>query len=172
MRARVELIFGPERMAQVIDALPVGVFILDADGTAVYANAAAERLLGRGILDGDRAGNLSERYAAFVAGTNQPYPDEKLPIVRALQGERATVEDLEIERNGERIPFEVTATPLFDRRRRHGHRPGVVDRLQLLGGVRGAALRIANVQLVGEPALGSFLACSKARSSPLRIGSP
>lgn len=105
---------GPERLAQLIESLPVGVFILDAGGRAVYANAAAEELLGRGITSEDAADNLNQRYAAYVAGTSNPYPNERMPIVRALTGEQTFADDIEIDREGERIALEVTATPIFD----------------------------------------------------------
>ena len=106
--------FGPERFAQLIETLPVGVFILDAAGRAIYANAAAESLRGRGLVPGLRAEQLGERYAAYIAGTNIPYPTERMPIVRALAGERTSSDDTEIDRHGERIAIEVTATPIFD----------------------------------------------------------
>jgi PAS domain S-box-containing protein len=99
-------------LAQVVEALPVGVFILGANGNAIYANAAAQTLLGRGIVDGDRAENLNERFAAFRAGTREPYPTEQMPIVRALAGERTRVDDMEVDRHGKRVALEVTATPI------------------------------------------------------------
>ena len=106
--------FAPESLAELIEALPMGVFILDASGSAIYANAAATEILGKGIVDGDRAGDLAVRYSAYIAGTDIPYPTERMPIVRALAGERHFNDDTEIDRNGERIALEVTATPIFD----------------------------------------------------------
>ena len=106
--------FGPERIAALVEALPVGVFILDRDGTAIYANGAAQKLLGRGIIPGDAADNLPEHFAAYRAGTNAHYPANEMPIVRALSGERTTADDMEVDRFGERVALEVTATPIFD----------------------------------------------------------
>lgn len=110
----VGLSFAPERLSQLVEALPVGVFILDRGGNAVYANRSAQALLGRGIVPGEHANDLAENYQAVIAGTNDPYPIEQMPIVRALSGERTTVEDMEILRNGERVALEVTATPIVD----------------------------------------------------------
>ncbi|MCU1230135.1 MAG: sensor protein [Acidobacteria bacterium] len=104
--------FEVDLLAQVVEALPVGVFILGANGTAIYANAAAQKLLGRGIVDGDRAENLNERFAAFRARTDEPYPTEQMPIVRALAGERTRVDDMEVDHHGKRVALEVTATPI------------------------------------------------------------
>jgi PAS domain S-box-containing protein len=110
--------FDTEWLPQLVEALPVGVFILDAAGDAVYANAAAQELLGRRVSEGDHAENLRERYAAYVAGTNEPYPTHRMPVVRALAGERAHVDDMEIERDGKRVALDVTATPILDEAKR------------------------------------------------------
>jgi signal transduction histidine kinase len=106
--------FDLERLAQLVEALPVGVFILAGDGTALYTNQAAETLLGRGIAPGDAVPNLGERFSVYRAGTTDLYPTMELPIVRALGGERLTVDDIEIDRNGQRVALEVTATPILD----------------------------------------------------------
>lgn len=105
---------GEQGLAQLIEALPIGVFILAADGTAIYANATAKELLGRGIGEGDQASNLGERFAAYRAGTAELYPSAEMPIVRALGGERSLVDDMEIDRHGQRVALEVTATPILD----------------------------------------------------------
>jgi PAS domain S-box-containing protein len=112
--AGAELPLGQQRLAQLIESLPVGVFILDPSGRPVYANAAAEELLGRGVTDDDAIDNLNRHYAVYVAGTDELYPNERLPVVRALAGEHVVVDDVEIDRKGERVALEVTATPIFD----------------------------------------------------------
>jgi PAS domain-containing protein len=49
-----------------------------------------------------------------VTGTDQIYPTEKMPIIRALSGERTTIDDIEIHQNNQTIPVEVWGTPVFD----------------------------------------------------------
>lgn len=107
--------FDLERLAQLVEALPVGVFILSGDGTAIYANQVAQVLLGRGIAPDDAVPNLGARFSVYRAGTGDLYPTMELPIVRALAGERVTVDDIEIDRNGQRVALEVTATPILDK---------------------------------------------------------
>jgi PAS domain-containing protein len=53
-------------------------------------------------------------YQAYVAGTQQIYPIEQQPIWRALRGERATVDNMELHQGDRIIPLEVWATPIFD----------------------------------------------------------
>ncbi|NET58256.1 MAG: response regulator [Symploca sp. SIO2E6] len=56
----------------------------------------------------------AQRYQAYLAGTNQIYPSNELPILRALKGEKATVDNLELHQGDKIIPLEMSATPIFD----------------------------------------------------------
>lgn len=96
------------------DALPLGIFIVDAQGHPLYANVAAIALLGKGIWPGAAIEQLNLIYQAYQAGTNQLYPTTEQPLLRALQGECCRIDDLEIHQGGQIIPLEVTATPVFD----------------------------------------------------------
>jgi signal transduction histidine kinase len=98
----------------LIEAMPVAVFVLRADGTPHYANQQARAILGRGVEAQVPLERLAEAYDIYVAGTDQHYPVERMPIVRALAGERATVDDAVIVREGRRIPTEVWASPVLD----------------------------------------------------------
>lgn len=154
------------RLAQFLEAVPVGVFVVDAKGSPYYANKMAQKILGKSVVTETRplsnkfslvhqlaqqilnndalskihiVGNqsyyakhiaqqlfgensesdidiskLSEIYHVYLAGTDQLYPVDRLPIVRALRGEQTTVDDVEIHQADTRIPLEVWATPIFD----------------------------------------------------------
>lgn len=97
----------------ILDALPIAVFVLDGSGSPFYANAEAQRLLGKGILPDVRTDELSEVYDAFLRSSTEPYPTDRLPIVRALQGESCHVDDMELRLpDGRVIPLEVWGAPL------------------------------------------------------------
>ncbi len=99
----------------VFDNLPVAVFVLDHDGSPTFANQRALELLGSGADAAKGVEDLADVYEAYVAGTDEPYPTERLPIVRALRGEAdALATDLEVDRDGRRIPLEVWASPVRD----------------------------------------------------------
>ena len=102
------------RLAELLERIPVGVFALDPKGLPSYANRRAIELLGRGVEPDCPPEALSETYRAFRAGTDEPYPDDQLPIVQALGGERTNIEDLEIDRDGERVRVQVSGSPLYD----------------------------------------------------------
>ena len=102
------------RLFQFLDALPVAVFISSPGGQPYYANDEGERLLGRGVAPGIGADELAETYGVFLAGTDQRYPTERLPSVRALHGHPSHVDDLEIHQpDGAVIPLEVWARPVY-----------------------------------------------------------
>ena len=99
-------------MFRLLDQVPVGVFVLENDGTPYYANRSAERLLGS--LAQFRVKSITHTYAAFEAGTDQPYPMDRTPIVRALAGETSEVSDMEVRRDGQVIPLLVQGCPVYD----------------------------------------------------------
>ncbi len=103
-----------QRLLRFLDALPVGVFVVEPDGRPFYANRSAFEILGKGIIPNVATDQLAEVYRAFVAGTDQPYPAERMPLVRALHGEESSVDDMEIERPDGRILIEVSGVPIRD----------------------------------------------------------
>src|SRR5579884_3412164 len=90
------LLPGDARSLALLDMLPVGVFVIAADGRQIYANRAAGEILGRDFVEGTSAEERASQARAFIVGTNEPYPPEQLPSMRALRGERVHVMDLEI----------------------------------------------------------------------------
>ncbi|MBE9115517.1 PAS domain S-box protein [Lusitaniella coriacea LEGE 07157] len=103
------------RLNQVIEAIPVGIGILDAQGHPCYGNQKAIELLGKEVIQEVTAEEIAEVYQNYIAGTHELYPTENLPIFRALQGERTYVDDMEIHRDDDIIPIEAWGTPVFDR---------------------------------------------------------
>lgn len=103
-----------KRLAQFLEAIPIGVVVLDFEGKPCYVNRAGENLLGKGVLPLNMVDNLSEVYQIYIAGTKTIYPSENLPIVRALMGETSTAEDMEVHRDDNIIPIEIWGTPIFD----------------------------------------------------------
>lgn len=156
-----------QRLAQFLEAVPVGVFVVDSKGNPYYANKMAQEILGGALVTEELASDsklvladqlvqqilnteaiakmpvarnrsyyakhiaqqvfgestqktevdiskLSEIYCVYLAGTEQLYPVDRLPIVQALRGKQATVDDIEIHQGKTKIPLEIWATPIFD----------------------------------------------------------
>ena len=102
------------RLTQILEAMPVGVVVIDANGKPYYTNHTAEQLLGKGVVRSAQLNQLPNVYQLYIQGTNQPYPKEKMTIVRALKGEKTIIDDMEIHQGDKIIPIESRGTPVFD----------------------------------------------------------
>ncbi|MEG4214476.1 AAA family ATPase [Microcoleus sp. Pol14C6] len=102
------------RLTQFLEAIPVGVSVLDASGKPYYSNQAAIQLLGKGVIPEVTSEQLPEVYQIYQAGTEEEYPSAELPTTRALSGESATVDDMEIHQGNKIIPIEAWGTPIYD----------------------------------------------------------
>ncbi len=109
-----ELSGSENRLSKFLEAVPVGVFVVDAGGKSCYINSRAQQLLGTSEVGVSRAEALPEKYQAYLAGTESLYPSDLQPIARALQGETVTVDDLEIRQPDRVVPIEVWGTPIYD----------------------------------------------------------
>jgi PAS domain S-box-containing protein len=113
-KVEVALRESEQQLTQFIEAVPVGIFVVSANGEPSYANQMAEQILGEGVVPGVRVEQLTEIYQAYREGTEQLYPPAKQPILRALKGESTTIDDMEIRQGDRIIPLEVSASPIFD----------------------------------------------------------
>ncbi len=102
------------RMTQFLEAMPIGVSVHDATGEMIYANQKAKELLNLESLADTKIDQLSGTFNIYRAETQELYPREQLPIVRALAGETVHAEDLEIHYQDRIIPLEVSSTPIRD----------------------------------------------------------
>ncbi|MBP5975459.1 AAA family ATPase [Brasilonema sp. CT11] len=102
------------QMTQFLEAIPVGIGIIDATGRPYYVNQRGIELMGKGVDPAATAEQLSEIYQFYVTGTDQIYPSERLPIIRALSGECIRTDDIDIRQNNVTIPSEAWGTPVFD----------------------------------------------------------
>jgi len=89
------------RLRQFLEAIPVGILVVDANYQPYYMNQATQRILGQ-----DSASYF----------TNNSYPAARQPLWRALQGESSHVDDMEVQQGQQRIPIEVWGTPIFNER--------------------------------------------------------
>ncbi len=103
------------RLFQFLEAVPLGIFVMNKEGAPFYANQKARELLGHGIIKSAGSDEMAVLNQAYRAGTDEPYPSEQLPMNRALKGEKSVVEDLEIHlADGHILPLQIWGTPVFD----------------------------------------------------------
>ncbi len=97
-----------------LESMLVGIVTIDKEGKVYYLNQKAQDILGKNVVKESTLDEIVKNHQTFLAGTKQPYPEEKQPILRAFQGESCTVDDIEIHQAGKNTPFEVWGTPIFD----------------------------------------------------------
>jgi rsbT co-antagonist protein RsbR len=101
----------------VIDALPVGVVVLDSIGEFVIINPAVERMMGVRPTGSTMDASKVEEYGAFEADGTTPLNMNELPLMRALRGEVQYAETEVVFRNhflASEARLKHTAVPLRD----------------------------------------------------------
>ncbi len=102
------------RLAQFLEAVPVGVLVVEASGKLYFMNQKAKQILAQDLDPTIHTNQLCHTYQLYLAGTHQLYPLERFPIARSLACETVTVDDLEVRHPNQRIPLEMQAMPIYD----------------------------------------------------------
>ena len=81
----------------------------------VLVNPKGEDLLGRPLPASIDSDDLASYFRAFIAGTDELYPVDSMPIVKAMSGQSVSIDDMEIANlDGSRTRLEVWGAPVFD----------------------------------------------------------
>jgi diguanylate cyclase (GGDEF)-like protein/PAS domain S-box-containing protein len=104
-----------QRFSTLLENVPVGIGVFNPRGQVVWANPISKQIHGQDILESEPS-QLSQTYRVYRANTDELYPIDQLPAMRALRGETVRVDDIEIEsaETGKRLPLEVHAAPVKD----------------------------------------------------------
>ncbi|MCW6037259.1 PAS domain S-box protein [Spirulina subsalsa FACHB-351] len=103
-----------QRLAQFLEAIPVGVMVFDGVGNLYYMNRKAADLLGKSHFPDLTLEKMSEVCQLYVLDKPDLYPTQDLVAVKALGGQSTKADNLEIQRDAVRIPIECWGTPIFD----------------------------------------------------------
>ncbi|MBF9254526.1 CHASE3 domain-containing protein [Pontibacter sp. 172403-2] len=112
-----ELRENESRLKQFFEALPVGITVRDARGELAFANKQGQEVLSK-LFPGGPIQNihqLEHDESLFMAGTDEYYPLEQMPIMLALRGIKAQTDNIEIRQGNDIILLSETAGPVFDR---------------------------------------------------------
>lgn len=82
-----------ETMQLIMNSIDEGIIVADRRGRLVLMNKAAERICGRTSLDVPKD-RWSEYFNLYLPDGLTPFPNDELPILRALKGE--TIDDVEV----------------------------------------------------------------------------
>ena len=102
------------KLTEFLEAVPVGISIVDARGHSYFINHKATEILGIKANTSEPTNGNKPHYQNYMAGTDHLYPLANLPVSRALQGEYATANDIEIRQGDQIIPIEAWGTPIYD----------------------------------------------------------
>ncbi|MDH4164554.1 MAG: EAL domain-containing protein [Nitrospirota bacterium] len=112
MQRRLAAEESANQITTFLETLPIGILVLTADGRPFYANSAVGRIFGK-TDSGDSGDNaLQLLSSARIAGTDTPFPRERLPILRALAGERSSSSDIEVSTPDRTVPLELHGYPI------------------------------------------------------------
>ncbi len=101
-------------LRQFLEAVTVGVFVIDINGNPYYANQVAIQLLGSKVIKAKNQEELLANLPLFKTNTKEKYPIEKLPSILALKGETSWVDDIEIHQDDRIIPIEAWGQPILN----------------------------------------------------------
>jgi signal transduction histidine kinase/DNA-binding response OmpR family regulator len=117
-RSQADLLRQTRILQSVLDSMGDPVLVVDARGELMLINPAGERIVGPGLTTG-HGGNWTQRFSLFLPDRVTLCPADRLPLVRAVRGERCDGEDLYMRVHGEPPDqgrwLTVTARPLLDR---------------------------------------------------------
>jgi PAS domain S-box-containing protein len=99
---------------QLVDALPIGVYIVDRDGLLIRYNERAVELWGRAPILSDPQARYCGAFRAYRLD-GEPIPADEVPIVEVLRTGQACIDrEIVIERpDGTRITALANIRPLF-----------------------------------------------------------
>jgi signal transduction histidine kinase len=108
-------------LVQILDGVPVGVAVYGRDQMPKYGNKRLREILEnskRGINPDPNSGRTlaqaMDYFSLQIAGTEERYPYDLLPIYRALHGDSSSVDNLEANLVDRLVPLEMWASPIFD----------------------------------------------------------
>lgn len=101
------------RFRDLLDTLGEGVTVADRSGRIVFSNKAADRILGM-TASAVAPEEWAEHYGVFLPDSQVPFPTDRYPLVRAINGEET--EDVEMLVRNPNVPdgvlISVTGRPM------------------------------------------------------------
>jgi PAS domain S-box-containing protein len=120
--ANLELQKSEHRLSEILEGLPAGVVLYRKDQKPNYVNRRTVEILNNPNADiqvdvsaGRTLAQAIEYFSLRVAGKNEAYPLENLPIYQALLGKSASVDDIEVDQGDRLVPLEIWASPIRDK---------------------------------------------------------
>ncbi len=117
LRARADAAVrnNERKLQQFLEAVPIGIFVLDAQGNPCYINHTGLAVFGISPAESSLPLlDVVRRQHLYKAGTEQLYPLEEHPAILALRGQPTQRDDVELRYRKQKLPLEIYASPIFD----------------------------------------------------------
>ncbi|CCH54080.1 PAS/PAC sensor signal transduction histidine kinase [Fibrisoma limi BUZ 3] len=113
--ARQEVLAEQSRLHTILEALPVGILIANAQGELIYGNPQVEQIF-RHPFRVSKDIEAYKNWQLFDPLTSEPFPLETMPMVRTLlQGETVVATEMKLRRgDGSWGYATVNTVPVFD----------------------------------------------------------
>jgi PAS domain S-box-containing protein len=105
------------KLTQFLEAVPVGITVHNPQGEVSYINQTGQRLLGQVFTPSATGEELVSASEIYLSGRDSPCSEQQLPALRALKGESAIADNLEVRRDGKIVPLEMHSQPIFDNKK-------------------------------------------------------
>jgi PAS domain-containing protein len=106
--------FASDDPRAILEALPIGVFVVTLEGEPHYVNAYARRMMGDAQVFAATLKTLAEQNKVRRRSTGRAMTWPEFPIARALRGEFTVDHDIEVSLPQRTVPLGVYAGPLED----------------------------------------------------------
>jgi len=104
-----------DRLNQFLEAVPVGIIVLDKKGNTYYTNYKAQQLLGKSLIKNHQGIVIIESHPIYISTNQKLCPiDQQLGIQALKTGKPYTSSILEIYSPTRVIPIESWETPIYN----------------------------------------------------------
>lgn len=101
-----------QQLFQILDAMPLGVCVVDLSGKIYFFNQAMVQLKPE-ISQADKLLDVLEQCVLYRPDATNPMKPEEFPTMRALHGGKTISEELTLESKSQSIPIEVWSSPII-----------------------------------------------------------
>lgn len=154
LRAQEQIRINEDKLQQFLNAIPLGVYVIDNLGQLSYINQTATELLGGEFHVHHHPETFLSHYNACVTGTDKPYPEELFPPLHTLKFQTAShIDDIEILQHNTHTPLAIFSTPIFNETHKFSYVLTVLQNIQAQKQIEATRIHLAQEQEAKNVAL-------------------
>jgi PAS domain S-box-containing protein len=139
------------RFKMMLEAMPIGVFVIRPDGSPYYSNRNAGKILGMQMALNEPVRAILGKNEFYFAGTDKRIEEKDSPVTKALKGEPCyNVDNIELLRDGQRTRLRVHSIPLINS---HGGIDFVISLFEDISDIKKAENDLVEAKLTAEQSL-------------------